>query len=167
MTQSNRDRHSLGGTSLRSVAETSFGPSNLINKRLEGGSQQRVNNFLGSVKEQMKMQNKLGPPQSRPTGNVSQQLSLLAKKHYLPYEVQVEKDMVIVHYKDSIKQILYAGNAYILHRDTKQLYDMTGTLFTNPPKVLLLLCRFFGTSLTIKLRLLKLNLKRKSTASTL
>jgi hypothetical protein len=93
-----------------------------------------VNNFLGNVKEQLKMQGKLGPPQSRPVGNLSQQLAAIAKKHYLPYEVQAEKDVVIVHYKDSIKQILYGGHSYLLHRDL-QLYDMTGTLFPNPPKV--------------------------------
>ncbi len=44
----NRDRTSLAASSLRSVAEGSFS-SNLIGRRLEG-SQQRVNNFLGSVK---------------------------------------------------------------------------------------------------------------------
>jgi hypothetical protein len=79
----NRDRTSLAASSLRSVAEGSFS-SSLIGKRLEG-SQQRVNNFLGSVKEQMKMQGRMGPPPSRPAGNVSQQLAVVAKKHFLPY----------------------------------------------------------------------------------
>ena len=92
---------------------------------------------MGSVKEQMKMQSRLGPPQQRTASNVSQQLSIIAKKHYLPYEVQAEKDVTIVHYKDSIKQVIYAGSAYLLHRDTQPLYDMTGAIFSAPPKVIL------------------------------
>jgi hypothetical protein len=83
ITQSNRERHSIGGISLRSVAETNFGSSQLITKRLEG-SNQRVNNFLGNVKEQMKMHGKLIPPPQKSSGNISQ-LSLIAKKHYLPF----------------------------------------------------------------------------------
>ena len=82
MTVSNREKNSIGGVSLRSVAETSFS-NNFINKRLEGST--RVNNFIGNVKEQMKIHNKLAPPSQKPGGNISQQLGIIAKKHYLPY----------------------------------------------------------------------------------
>lgn len=83
------------------------------------------------------MQGRMGLPAPKPAGNVSQQLAIVAKKHYLPYQVQAEKDVAIIHYKDSIKQIIYAGSAYMLHRNTATLYDMTGTPFANPPKVTL------------------------------
>lgn len=132
MTISNREKNSIGGVSLRSVAETSFS-NNFINKRLEGST--RVNNFIGNVKEQMKIHNKLAPNPQKTNSNISQQLGIIAKKHYLPYEMQMEKDVIIIHYKNSIKQLFYSGNAYILHRDRQPLYDMSGHVFNNPPKV--------------------------------
>lgn len=49
--------------------------------------------------------------------------------------MQMEKDVIIIHYKNSIKQLFYSGNAYILHRDRQPLYDMSGHVFPNPPKV--------------------------------
>lgn len=147
MTVSNREKSSIGGVSLRSVAETSFS-NNFINKRLEGST--RVNNFIGNVKEQMKIHNKLAPPSQKSNGNISQQLGIIAKKHYLPYEMQVEKDVIIVHYKDSIKQLFYSGNAFILHRERHPLYDMIGHVFSNPPKVQPPTLRFSNTSSIIR-----------------
>ena len=142
-----REKSSLGGVSLRSVAETSFS-NNFINKRLEGST--RVNNFIGNVKEQMKIHNKLAPNSQKTSSNISQQLGIIAKKHYLPYEMQMEKDVIIIHYKDSIKQLFYGGNAYILHRDRQPLYDMSGHVFNNPPKVQPATFRSSNTSSTIR-----------------
>jgi hypothetical protein len=47
---------------------------------------------------------------------------MLAKKYYLPQDIQFEKDVVVVNYKDSIKQVIYHGNGYILHRRKIPLY---------------------------------------------
>jgi hypothetical protein len=41
-----------------------------------------------------------------------------------------------VHYKDSIKQIIYHGSSFILHRSRNMLYQMNGQLYLNPPKLL-------------------------------
>jgi hypothetical protein len=74
----------LGGNTLRSIAETTLGMS-AISKRLEGTT--RVNNFIGNVKEQLKMQAKgIMPPRPAPSG--AHQLAMLAKKYFLPYEIQ-------------------------------------------------------------------------------
>lgn len=98
----------------------------------------------------MKIHNKLAPPSQKSSGNISQQLGIIAKKHYLPYEMQIEKDVIIMHYKDSIKQLFYSGNAYILHRERLPLYDMTGHIFSNPPKVQSLPLRSSNTSSIIR-----------------
>lgn len=74
--------------------------------------------------------------QKQPLSTGSQQLGMLVKKYYLPLEIQFEKDVVVVNYKDSIKQIIYHGNGYILHRRKMPMYEMNGDLYTNPPKVL-------------------------------
>lgn len=43
---------------------------------------------------------------------------------------------MVVHYKDSVKQIIYHGASYVLHRDKYCLYQMNGLLYNNPPKLL-------------------------------
>jgi hypothetical protein len=74
----------MGCGTMRSVAESSFGMG-LINKRLEGTN--RMNTFLGSVKDQLKMQSKAQvQPKQAPSG--TQQLAIVAKKFYLPAEIQ-------------------------------------------------------------------------------
>ena len=40
-----------------------------------------------------------------------------------------------MHYKDSIKQVLWGGKALMVHRIKQPLYDMTGQNFYNIPKV--------------------------------
>jgi hypothetical protein len=60
--------------------------------------------------------------QKQPPSSGSQQLGMLAKKYYLPQDIQFEKDVVVVNYKDSIKQVIYHGNGYILHRRKIPLY---------------------------------------------
>lgn len=73
--------------------------------------------------------------QKQPPSSGTQQLAMLAKKYYLPQEIQFEKDVVVVNYKDSIKQVIYHGSGYILHRRKIPLVEMNGDLYTNPPKV--------------------------------
>lgn len=46
-----------------------------------------MNTFLGTVKEQLKIQSK-APVQSKQAPSGSQQLSMVAKKFYLPSEIQ-------------------------------------------------------------------------------
>lgn len=94
-----------------------------------------MNHLLGNVKEQLKLQAKGQLMPKHPTSG-GQLLASLAKKYYLPSEVQFEKDVVVVTYKQSVKQLLYRGNGYLLHRHKHTLYDMSGQLFTNPPKLL-------------------------------
>lgn len=55
-----------------------------------------------------------------------QQLFNYCRKFYLPVSIQQEKDFVIVHYKPSVKQVIYMGTGYILHRSPQGLYKMTG-----------------------------------------
>lgn len=50
------------------------------------------------------------------------QLLLLSKKYYLPYEIQVEKDIVVIHYKPSVKQIIHNGQSIIMHRNPNYLF---------------------------------------------
>jgi hypothetical protein len=64
------------------------------------------------------------------------QLAMLMKRYYLPYRVQFEREVLVVHYKDSIKQIIYRGASYLMHRDKSVLYQMNGQPFANPPKLL-------------------------------
>lgn len=123
---------------MRSIAETTMS-MNLINKRLEQNS--RVNNFMGSFgpaisfKDQLKLQAK--PPVTQiKSVSINQQLINLSRKHYLPYEIQFEKEVVIIHYKDSIKQIIYNGIGYIIHRNKSSLFQMNGQPFFSPPKLL-------------------------------
>ncbi len=125
-----RERQSVAGT-MRSIAETSFGMT-AINKRLENTS--RTNNFMGNFKEQLKIQAKM--QQTNKQTPVNQQLAIVAKKFYLPSEVQLEKDVIIITYRDSIKQLIYRGSGYIIHRSKAQLYEMSGQPFSNPPKLL-------------------------------
>lgn len=125
-----RERQTVAGT-MRSIAETSFGMT-AINKRLETTS--RSNNLMGNLKEQLKIHNKM--QQNNKQTSISQQLAIVAKKFYLPSEVQFEKDVIIVTYRDSIKQLIYRGSAYIIHRSKSQLYEMSGQPFSNPPKIL-------------------------------
>lgn len=125
-----RERQSVAGT-MRSIAETSFGMT-AINKRLESTS--RTNNFMGNFKEQLKIQAKMQQTNKQTPAN--QQLTILAKKFYLPSEVQLEKDVIIITYRDSIKQLIYRGSGYIMHRSKAQLYEMSGQPFANPPKLL-------------------------------
>ena len=42
--------------------------------------------------------------------------------------MQQEKDLTIVHYKPTLKQIIWPtlNKSFLLHRDTKKLYSMTG-----------------------------------------
>ena len=65
-----------------------------------------------------------------------QQLTMISKKYYLPCEIQFEKDVVVITYKDSIKQLIYHGCGYIMHRNRCQLYDMSGKMLTNVPRLL-------------------------------
>ncbi len=118
---------------MRSIAETTFA-KNAINKRLENTA--RMNNFIGNVKEQLKIQSKINQIQSKQPLSGSHQLSMIAKKYYLPSEIQFEKDVVVINYKNSIKQLIYRDNGFILHRSKYNLFDMTGHLYENPPKVL-------------------------------
>ena len=57
----------------------------VINKRLEGTA--RMNNFLGNVKEQLKLQSKTQAQTTKQALTGSQQLAMVAKKYYLPSEV--------------------------------------------------------------------------------
>jgi hypothetical protein len=57
---------------------------------------------------------------------VQQQLFNYSRKFYLPMSIQQEKDVIIIHFKPSVKQIIYANTAYIMHRTPYGLYKMTG-----------------------------------------
>lgn len=63
-----------------------------------------------------------------PIPQAQQQLSIYARKYYLPLLIQLEKDVLIIHYKPSCKHIIYANTGYIMHRNTKNLYKMNGDL---------------------------------------
>ena len=41
-------------------------------------------------------------------------------------KIQNEKDVIIIHYKPSIKQIIYQNCAYIIHRNPQQIYNLNG-----------------------------------------
>ncbi len=60
--------------------------------------------------------------QAQPQGS----LQNYKKKYYLPLFIQQEKDIVIIHYKISIKQIIYSNVGYIMHRNAQSLFKMTG-----------------------------------------
>lgn len=81
----------------------------------------------------MQSKTQLAPKQA-PSG--TQQLAVIAKKYYLPLDIQFEKDVIVVTYRDSIKQLLYHGSGYILHRSKYELFEMNGKVFKNPPKLL-------------------------------
>lgn len=68
----------------------------------------------------------------------SQQLLFnYSRKYYLPLSIQQEKDFVIVHFKPSVKQIIYANTGYIIHRSAHNLYRMSGepVVISDLPKV--------------------------------
>ncbi len=44
--------------------------------------------------------------------------------------------MIVIHYKESVKQVLFHGAGYLLHRCTSPLYDMMGNIYESSPKVL-------------------------------
>lgn len=56
----------------------------------------------------------------------SKQLAHSCKRFYLPIKVQREKDIIIVHYKSSLKQIIYQNSSYLIHRQIHNIYDMKG-----------------------------------------
>lgn len=60
--------------------------------------------------------------QALPQGN----LQNYKKKYYLPIFIQQEKDIIIIHYKISIKQIIYSNVGYIMHRNAQSLFKMSG-----------------------------------------
>ncbi len=80
----NREKSFMGGSTLRSIADTALG-MNAINKRLENTT--RMNHLLGNVKEQLKLQAKGQLPPKIPISG-GQQLTVLIKKYYLPYDIQ-------------------------------------------------------------------------------
>ena len=43
---------------------------------------------------------------------------------------------MVVGYRDSIKQVIYHSSGYIIHRTKNDLYEMSGQLYRNPPKLL-------------------------------
>jgi hypothetical protein len=61
-----------------------------------------------------------------PVPQAQQQLYTYSRKYYLPLSIQLEKDVVIIHYKPTCKQIIYSNNSYIMHRTTQNLYKMNG-----------------------------------------
>ena len=62
-------------------------------------------------------------------------LSNYRKKCYLPTEVQVEKGIVIVHYRSSLKQLIHSNASYIIHRNLRNVYDLKGQKVTTLPKI--------------------------------
>ena len=74
----------MGSTTIRTLADTSFNMS-IVQKKLE--SQPRVNNFLGSVKEQLRVGGR-GAMGNRGAASGQQLLSQISRKFYLPYTVQ-------------------------------------------------------------------------------
>ena len=127
-----RERTLMGNSTIRSLADTSLNMG-IVQRKLE--SQPRVNNFLGNVKEQLRVGGK-GAMGGRVAAGGQQQLGQIARKFYLPYCVQCEKDVLLVHYKDSVKQVLWGGRTLLVHRTRQPLYDMTGQPFLSIPKVI-------------------------------
>ena len=127
-----REKSVMTGNTMRSIAETTLG-INAINKRLQGTA--RTNNFICNVKEQLKMNTKVQILQKQPQSSGTQQLSMLAKKYYLPQQIHFQKDVIVISYKSSIMQLIYHGNGYILHRKKNAIYQMNGSPFLNPPKL--------------------------------
>jgi len=81
-----RDRSSLGNSTLRSIADTTLNMS-IVNRKLDKNP--RINNFLGSVKEQLKISVQPAHQQTKVQVNSQQQLQMIARKYYLPYELQI------------------------------------------------------------------------------
>lgn len=54
------------------------------------------------------------------------QLYNYKKKYYIPLSIQQEKDIIIIHYKVSVKQIIYSNVGYVMHRNAQSLYKMNG-----------------------------------------
>jgi hypothetical protein len=42
--------------------------------------------------------------------------------------IQQEKDVLLIEYRQTIKQIIYCNNGYIMHREVANLYKMSGEL---------------------------------------
>ena len=42
----------------------------------------------------------------------------------------------MISYKDSIKQLIYHGQGIMLHRNKGEMFEMSGKMYRNPPKVL-------------------------------
>jgi hypothetical protein len=55
-----------------------------------------------------------------------QQLFNYCRKYFLPLTIQQEKDFTIIHYRPTLKQVIYLNTGYILHRGINNMYKMTG-----------------------------------------
>ncbi len=55
-----------------------------------------------------------------------QQLFNYCRKYFLPLTIQQEKDFTIIHYRATLKQVIYLNTGYILHRGMNNIYKMTG-----------------------------------------
>lgn len=64
----------------------------------------------------------------KPSSQSQQQLFAYSRKFYLPLSIQQEKDVVIVHYRPTIKQVIYCNTAYVMYRSVQNIYKMSGEL---------------------------------------
>lgn len=62
----------------------------------------------------------------KPSSHSQQQLFNYCRKYFLPLAIQQEKDFTIISYRLTLKQVIYQGTGYILHRTTKDIYKMNG-----------------------------------------
>lgn len=64
----------------------------------------------------------------KPVSQAQQQLYAYSRKYYLPLSIQQEKDVLIVHYRSTIKQVIYCNAAYVMYRSAQNIYKMSGEL---------------------------------------
>lgn len=54
-----------------------------------------------------------------------------SSRYFLPQKIQQEKDMVIIHYKTSVKQVICSGTSFIVHRAPLNMFSLTGEPMTS------------------------------------
>lgn len=50
----------------------------------------------------------------------------ICKRYLIPYQVQQQKDILIIHYKPTLKQIIHGSSSYLCYRQKDIIYDMLG-----------------------------------------
>lgn len=75
---------------------------------------------------------------SKSSSSAQSTLNTYCKRHYFPYLIQQEKDVTIIHYKISLKQIVYGNICLVMHNNAGNLFKISGESFDSGdlPKIL-------------------------------